>query len=222
MLSVHGTRSAFSAFPDTSLFAEGSIAYSFKIREATPIPSREEHGESTTSYFATLQATHPVQNPSASSSSSTTPVNSDVPLPRTPSSDDMHRFGPASPQTPAANKILMSKGETAEDYRKWDERGREWTYGFVWFEQRKDISISRGYMQVWPAVWHLVSPADTDALKQLSYLAEHCHLDSAPVADAILQSPFGSGTCLLRTRACGARNSLSCDCKMVRLPNGSS
>jgi len=42
----------------------------------------------------------------------------------------------------------MTKGETADDYRKWDERGREWIYGFVWFEQRKDRSISRGYMQV--------------------------------------------------------------------------
>jgi hypothetical protein len=36
----------------------------------------------------------------------------------------------------------------AEEYRKWDEQGREWLYGYVWFEQRKDGGIARGYMQV--------------------------------------------------------------------------
>jgi hypothetical protein len=39
-------------------------------------------------------------------------------------------------------------GGKAEEYRKWDERGREWLYGYVWFEQRKDGGIARGYMQV--------------------------------------------------------------------------
>ena len=43
---------------------------------------------------------------------------------------------------------ILSTGEKAEEYRKWDERGREWLYGFVWFEQRKDRGIARGYMQV--------------------------------------------------------------------------
>jgi len=38
--------------------------------------------------------------------------------------------------------------EKADEYRKWDERGREWLYGFVWFEQRRDGGIARGYMQV--------------------------------------------------------------------------
>ena len=42
----------------------------------------------------------------------------------------------------------MSTGEKAAEYRKWDERGREWLYGFVWFEQRRDKGIARGYMQV--------------------------------------------------------------------------
>jgi hypothetical protein len=50
----------------------------------------------------------------------------------------------ASQSTPA----LMSDGERSMEYRKWDERGREWLYGFVWFEQRKDRGIARGYMQV--------------------------------------------------------------------------
>ena len=38
--------------------------------------------------------------------------------------------------------------EKANEYRQWDERGREWLYGFVWFEQRRDGGIARGYMQV--------------------------------------------------------------------------
>lgn len=42
----------------------------------------------------------------------------------------------------------QSAGGKAEEYRKWDERGREWLYGYVWFEQRKDGGITRGYMQV--------------------------------------------------------------------------
>lgn len=46
------------------------------------------------------------------------------------------------------NGTKMSTGQKAEEYRKWDERGREWLYGFVWFEQRRDKGISRGYMQV--------------------------------------------------------------------------
>lgn len=46
------------------------------------------------------------------------------------------------------NGKKMSTGQKAEEYRKWDERGREWLYGFVWFEQRRDKGISRGYMQV--------------------------------------------------------------------------
>ena len=41
-----------------------------------------------------------------------------------------------------------TKGTKAEEYRKWNERGREWVYGYVWFEQRKDGGIARGYMQV--------------------------------------------------------------------------
>jgi hypothetical protein len=44
--------------------------------------------------------------------------------------------------------VLPSKGETADEYRRWDEKGRKWLYGYVWFQQRKDKSIVRGYMQV--------------------------------------------------------------------------
>lgn len=42
----------------------------------------------------------------------------------------------------------MSTAAKTEEYRRWDERGREWLYGFVWFEQRRDKGIARGYMQV--------------------------------------------------------------------------
>lgn len=43
---------------------------------------------------------------------------------------------------------LLGKESKAEEYRQWDERGREWLYGYVWFEQRRDGGIARGYMQV--------------------------------------------------------------------------
>ena len=48
----------------------------------------------------------------------------------------------------ARHPATIGKEEKAEEYRKWDERGREWLYGFVWFEQRRDGGIARGYMQV--------------------------------------------------------------------------
>jgi hypothetical protein len=59
-------------------------------------------------------------------------------------------FGPQTeaPETPLNKKVLPTQIQAAEDYRKWDERGREWLYGFVWFCQKKDRSVVRGYMQV--------------------------------------------------------------------------
>lgn len=75
-----------------------------------------------------------------------------VPLPHTPLPPHTKEgfFGPKTelPETPLAKKVLPTQVQTAEDYRKWDERGREWLYGFVWFCQKKDRSVTRGYMQV--------------------------------------------------------------------------
>ena len=95
------TTRAFSSFPDTSLFSEGSILFSFKIRQL----SNENEGWQSD------------------------PIS---PLP-----------------TPTKSpKETTSAEQKAEEYRRWDEKGREWLHGFVWFEQRRDRGISRGYMQV--------------------------------------------------------------------------
>lgn len=96
------TSSAFSSFPDTSLFNEGSIQFSFKIRELQPDQTA-------------LSLPEP---PS--------PVVATTALPSDPSSTT----------------------DKSEEYRAWNERGREWLYGFVWFQQRRDRGIARGYMQV--------------------------------------------------------------------------
>jgi hypothetical protein len=77
MIVAHGR--AFSSFPDTSLFAEGSIQFTFRIRDSDA------------------------------------------------DADDK---------------------DPADEYRAWVARGGQWLYGYVWFEQRRDKSISRGYMQV--------------------------------------------------------------------------
>jgi hypothetical protein len=58
-----------------------------------------------------------------------------------------------APAPQSRGRAVSDVGETgtrgkAEEYRKWDEQGREWLYGYVWFEQRKDGGIARGYMQV--------------------------------------------------------------------------
>lgn len=131
--------SAFSAFPDTSLFSEGHISYSFKIR--APIED-EQAGPtsetSTESYFGSTDdsRTSPASTPTKHPTLDTTRRDSGF-------------FGPVTEaQTPLEAKKLPSKGETADEYRKWDEKGRKWLYGYVWFQQRKDKSIVRGYMQV--------------------------------------------------------------------------
>jgi hypothetical protein len=108
---------AFSSFPDTSLFAEGSIQFSFKIRHIPPDPS-------------TLSFPEP---PS--------------PMPDHLRSADHGRLGQGTPER-VGQHLHKSSGEKADEYRRWDERGREWLYGFVWFEQRRDKEIARGYMQV--------------------------------------------------------------------------
>jgi hypothetical protein len=124
---------AFSSFPDTSLFAEGSIMFSFKIRSIPPDPS-------------TLS----------------------LPEPPSPMPDQVRSMEQAMTEATISNERLsagtqtrsrgtstssgQSGGGKAEEYRKWDERGREWLYGYVWFEQRKDVGITRGYMQVSPRV----------------------------------------------------------------------
>jgi hypothetical protein len=175
--------SAFSAFPDTSLFAEGNISYSFKIRQHTglvlplqTVPDAAEGGASgEESYFTPGTAAMTSRSSVSSDTSSLvddgaeTPMPSTrvaapdpgrdepedqfVPLPRTPlprQTKDGSFFGPKTelPETPMAQKVLPTPVQTAEDYRRWDERGREWLYGFVWFCQKKDRSLARGYMQV--------------------------------------------------------------------------
>ena len=100
---------AFSSFPDTSLFAEGCIQFSFKIRHIPPDPSSLGHPE-----------------------------------PPSPMPDRFDNPISAVSSTSAPNGTRTK----ADEYRQWDEMGREWLYGYVWFEQRKDGGIARGYMQV--------------------------------------------------------------------------
>ena len=58
-----------------------------------------------------------------------------------------------SADRPVLSTVGQSKEIKAQEYRRWDERGREWLYGYVWFEQRKDKDIVRGYMQVRITPW---------------------------------------------------------------------
>ena len=126
---------AFSSFPDTSLFAEGSIQFSFKIRHIPPDPSSLVYPEPPSPMpdreADTLEQSLLDIKLSASS----------------PNSSDEGRQGAGSLGTSTSLKD-MSTAEKTEEYRRWDERGREWLYGFVWFEQRRDRGIARGYMQV--------------------------------------------------------------------------
>ena len=107
---------AFSSFPDTSLFSEGSIVFSFKIRHIPPDPLTLQHPE-----------------------------------PPSPLPDHLNNGSIAQTlvgRLPTSTSLKDLSTEKAEEYRRWDERGREWLYGFVWFEQRRDKGVARGYMQV--------------------------------------------------------------------------
>nr|XP_031861745.1 uncharacterized protein CI109_002978 [Kwoniella shandongensis]KAA5528817.1 hypothetical protein CI109_002978 [Kwoniella shandongensis] len=183
---------AFSSFPDTSLFSEGSILFSFKIRHIPPDPSSLAHPEP----------------PSPMPDRVTKTVEEEM--------LDLAVGAVGDPPGEAevlpgggGNGIggLMSDGrQKAEEYRKWDERGREWLYGFVWFEQRRDKAITRGYMQKSLVILtHLPFPAlfSTVLQKVAPVFFEHgysaleaaCHSIASwpdPTPDSILELPLMS------------------------------
>lgn len=125
ILTFHA--SAFSSFPDTSLFSEGSILFSFKIRHIPPDPST----------LALPEPPSPLPDRLSPGGHIPTVEQGLLNL------SEKNSLAPPSP-SPSA----MSSESKAEEYRRWDERGREWLYGYVWFEQKKDRGIARGYMQV--------------------------------------------------------------------------
>ncbi|ORY33392.1 hypothetical protein BCR39DRAFT_519739 [Naematelia encephala] len=153
---------AFSSFPDTSLFTEGSILFSFKIRHIPPEPSS----------LAQQEPPSPLPNVSLQAQLDSTPP-------------------------PAA-------GSKAEEYRKWNERGREWLYGFVWFEQRRDKEIARGYMQKslvilthlpFPSLWAAVLQKIAPPFFEHGYpaLETTCHSIASwpdPLPDSTLELPL--------------------------------
>jgi hypothetical protein len=145
-----GITRAFSSFPDTSLFAEGSIQFSFKIRHISPDPS--------TLHLPEPPSPMPGSGFNIQSGPSSAPMDNSKSRLESQSGDG---GGPSGARP--------SKGERAEEYRKWDERGREWLYGFVWFEQRRDGGIARGYMQV---RWQLGVSGFTDWVRNL-WLSSH-------------------------------------------------
>lgn len=120
--------SAFSSFPDTSLFTEGDIQFSFKIRHVPAEASALAYPE------------------------------------------------PSSPTTETSEAVLpqarRQNTDTAAEYREWNERGREWLYGFVWFQQRRDRGVTRGYMQV----------SDLAHRRLMAEIGCHPHATSIPCA----------------------------------------
>lgn len=110
------------------MFAEGDIQFSFKIRQLPVDTSLPEPAS-------------PMPGRTFSSESANPMDRSGCGLSGSPMNGNVNGHG-------ARHPAAIGKEEKAEEYRKWDERGREWLYGFVWFEQRRDGGIARGYMQV--------------------------------------------------------------------------
>ncbi|WVO12525.1 hypothetical protein L204_100125 [Cryptococcus depauperatus] len=186
---------AFSSFPDTSLFAEGTILFSFKIRQIPPDPSTLSQPEP------------PSPMPNCTEGKGVENRSLDMSVQEhgnefTAGTEDRNMS-----KSPAG----ISTGQKAEEYRKWDERGREWLYGFVWFEQRRDRGISRGYMQKSLVILtHLPFPGLFAAVLQkmapvffehgYSALEAACHSMASwpdPAPDCLLQLPFMSDVLLV-------------------------
>lgn len=142
---------AFSAFPDAGLFQEGHIGYSFKIRDTGPSTLGKDDDAETSNPAQSVNFGTPARrNGTAGTLDPNSHVRSISPGPVTPPMKQQPFFGIGSegPETPMAERPAFSRNEVADDYRLWDRKtGREWLYGYVWFEQRRDTSISRGYMQ---------------------------------------------------------------------------
>ncbi|WVW86151.1 hypothetical protein I302_108192 [Kwoniella bestiolae CBS 10118] len=183
---------AFSSFPDTSLFSEGSILFSFKIRHIPPDPSSLAQPEppspmpdrvvkTVEEEMIDLKVGDPPEEADALPGGSGNGISTPIPAPGT-----------------------TKPGDKAEEYRKWDERGREWLYGFVWFEQRRDKGITRGYMQKSLVILtHLPFPALFSAVLQkvapvffeygYSALEAACHSIASwpdPTPDSVLELPM--------------------------------
>ncbi|KAK6909422.1 hypothetical protein I203_103440 [Kwoniella mangroviensis CBS 8507] len=182
---------AFSSFPDTSLFSEGSILFSFKIRHIPPDPS---------------SLTQP-EPPSPMPDRVVKTVEEemiDLKVGDPPGEADVLPGGPGNGNGVIGTPGTAKPGDKAEEYRKWDERGREWLYGFVWFEQRRDKGITRGYMQKSLVILtHLPFPALFAAVLQkvapvffeygYSALEAACHSIASwpdPTPDSILELPM--------------------------------
>ncbi|WRT70225.1 uncharacterized protein IL334_007220 [Kwoniella shivajii] len=181
---------AFSSFPDTSLFSEGSILFSFKIRHIPPDPSTLHHPEPPSPMPD--RVVKAVEEEMKDVKIGDPPGEAEV-LP-----------GGGNGSGSGSGSGSVKQGDKAEEYRKWDERGREWLYGFVWFEQRRDKGITRGYMQKSLVILtHLPFPALFSAVLQkiapvffehgYSALEAACHSIASwpdPTPDSILELPM--------------------------------
>ncbi|OCF38214.1 hypothetical protein I316_00439 [Kwoniella heveanensis BCC8398] len=184
---------AFSSFPDTSLFSEGSILFSFKIRQIPPDPHTLLQPEPPSPMPDRVVKT--VEEEMLDLSVGDPPGEAEV-LP-----------GGGNGSTSAlatSTSGPVKAGDKAEEYRRWDERGREWLYGFVWFEQRRDKGITRGYMQKslvilthlpFPALFSAVLQKVAPAFFEYGYsaLEAACHSIAAwpdPSSDSVLELPL--------------------------------
>ncbi|WWC91689.1 uncharacterized protein L201_006635 [Kwoniella dendrophila CBS 6074] len=180
---------AFSSFPDTSLFSEGSILFSFKIRHIPPDPSSLNQPEPPSPMPDRVVKT--VEEEMIDLNVGDPPGEADA-LPGGSGNGIQTIHGP------------VKVGDKAEEYRRWDERGREWLYGFVWFEQRRDKGITRGYMQKslvilthlpFPALFSAVLQKVAPAFFEYGYsaLEAACHSIASwpdPTPDSILELPM--------------------------------
>ncbi|CAO1619207.1 unnamed protein product [Jaminaea pallidilutea] len=137
---------AFSSFPDTSIFDEGSLTFSFRAREV-PL----EASVSSPPRFGTAPSS---RRPSQSEDHSGKPAavmseKSEIPLPfRNPRRQD------TGMSTASSQAALSDCGDTGRASSVTGGTGKisnssktSYLYGYVFFCQRRDPSIRRGYFQ---------------------------------------------------------------------------
>lgn len=125
-----------------------------------------------------------------------------------PSSTSFTSLASGSTMSVSQSLPVMSDGEKSLEYRKWDERGREWLYGFVCFEQRKDRGIARGYMQV----------RQNFTLELIAEITGHPHTSTLPIPFLLRSESPRAG--LLRTWLFSTGSGLSFHLKLARSATG--
>ncbi|WFD30779.1 RNA helicase [Malassezia sp. CBS 17886] len=144
---------AFSSFPDTAVFEDGSLVFSWRVREV-PLSASAAHPPKVRDVSAPPSPSPPL--PSPSSPPTLSPPSS--PQPRTPTRRFSRGGSPGVRRRPSLSQSARNMAKSILQPRSADmahaqappppvSRSTSYLYGFVYFRQKKDARVRRGYFQ---------------------------------------------------------------------------